>query len=44
MDRHTDWVKAKQDLSEASKRYTTWLAMPDNMRSVMSVAEYRRRR
>ena len=44
MDRHANWAKAKQDLSEASKRYTSWVSMPDNVRSQMTVLEYRRRR
>ena len=44
MDRHTDWTKAKQELSEASKRYDVWLTMPDDVRSQMPVLEYRRRR
>lgn len=44
MDWHTDWTKAKQELSEASKRYTVWASMPDDVRSRMSDMEYRRRR
>ncbi|RYB07107.1 hypothetical protein [Lichenibacterium ramalinae] len=44
MERHSDWTKAKQDLSEASKRYTVWVSMPDDVRSRMSDMEYRRRR
>lgn len=44
MDRHTDWAKAKQELSEASRRYDVWLTMPDDVRSRMPALEYRRRR
>lgn len=44
MERHTDWTKAKQVLSDASKRYTVWMSMPEHVRSQMSDAEYRRRR
>ena len=39
-----DWTTAKQELSEASKRYALWMAMPDDVRSLMPDAEYRRRR
>lgn len=39
-----DWMKAKSELSEASKRYAVWMSMPDDVRSQMSDAEYRRRR
>ena len=44
MERHSDWTKAKQDLSAASKRYSVWVSMPDDVRSQMSSIEYRRRR
>lgn len=44
MERHTDWTKAKQELSEASRRYTVWMSMPDDVRAQLSVLEYRRRR
>ena len=44
MDRHADWAKAKQDLSDASKRYNVWVSMPDDTRSKMTALEYRRRR
>ena len=44
MDRHTDWLKAKQELSEASKQYDVWLTMPAHVRSRMSTADFKRRR
>ena len=44
MDRHSDWIKAKQELSEASKRYNVWVSMPDHVRSQLTTLEYRRRR
>lgn len=44
MNRHDDWIKAKQELSEASKRYNVWVAMPDHVRAQMPVIEYKRRR
>lgn len=38
-----DWSRAKRELSEASKLYGAWKAMPDHVRSQISALEYRRR-
>ena len=42
MDRHSDWTKAKLELSEASKRYATWASMPDYVRLQMPRREFNR--
>ena len=44
MDWHAEWTKAKHQLSEASKNHHAWVAMPRDVRSRMSVVQYRQKR
>ena len=44
MDLHNDWIRARHELSKASKAVHYWDAMPAELQARMSALEYRAKR
>ena len=44
MDRHAEWIKAQQDLSEASKAVHFWDTMPSDVRVKIGISRHRAKR
>ena len=42
MDWHTEWTRTQQELSAASRNDTWWKSLPEERRSILGRAEYRK--